>query len=145
MLIFSKDYLMRFIALSLVLLLAPTAAQAATPVSGRWITQDGKAIVTIGKCGATLCGRISKLLVEPPKDMTVDTHNPDPKLRDRPILGLPVLIGFEDRGSDYAGHVYSPEEGKTYRAFMHRDGEGTLKVKGCVAFFCKTQTWKAAR
>ena len=36
------------------------AAQAAEPITGRWITDDGKAIVTISQCGKVVCGRITQ-------------------------------------------------------------------------------------
>ncbi|MEO7470189.1 MAG: DUF2147 domain-containing protein, partial [Sphingobium limneticum] len=28
---------------------------------------------------------------------------------------------------------------------VSRNANGTLKVQGCIAFFCKTQTWTAVR
>ena len=122
-----------------------SAAFAAEPVSGRWITDDGKAIVTIGPCGAAICGRISRILAPTPKGPPVDERNPEPKLRHRPILGLQVLSGFTTSGAEWHGRIYSPEEGKSYRSIMRRAGPDTIKVKGCIAFFCKTQIWKRER
>ena len=130
--------------LFLLALATPGAAFAAAPVTGRWITDDGKAIVTIGHCGKTVCGRISRILAPTPDGPPVDANNPDPKLRARPIQGLQVLSGFTADGDSWKGRIYSPEEGKTYRSVMRRSGPDTIKVKGCVLFFCKTQTWKRA-
>ena len=45
------------------------------------------------------------------------------------------------RGS---GRIYDPKSGKTYRSVLERDG-AALTVKGCIAIFCKTQTWTRAR
>ena len=120
-------------------------ALAAEPISGHWITEDGKALVTIGRCGNTVCGRVTRILATAPKDPPVDENNPDKTLRHRPILGLTVLSGFTDKGDDWRGKIYSPEEGKSYRSIIERDGPNRLKVKGCIAFFCKTQHWKRAR
>lgn len=128
----------------LVLLLSATPALAAKPVGGRWITNDGKAVVEIGRCGASVCGRIARLLKKVSDGPATDVHNPDPKLRARPIEGLPILFGFTDSGADWRGKIYSPEEGKTYKSILALNPDGSLKVKGCIAFFCRTLTWKKA-
>ena len=75
-----------------------TMAIAADPIDGQWVTKDRKAVVTIGKCGATLCGKISKFLVTPPDGADQrDINNPNPSLRSRKLMGLPVLTGFKER------------------------------------------------
>jgi uncharacterized protein (DUF2147 family) len=120
-------------------------AQAAEPVTGRWATVEGKAIVQIAPCGKQLCGRIEKILKPTPGRAHTDTSNPDPALRSRPLVGLPLLTGFSDSGSHWKGTIYDPESGKSYTSKMSRNKDGTLKVQGCIAFFCKTQTWTAVR
>ena len=137
---------MRIPAFGLLAALAfPAAASAAQPVTGRWITDDGKAVVTIADCGGTVCGRITRVLAPTPNGPPVDANNPDPSLRKRPILGLPVLTGFFADGADWKGRIYSPEEGKTYRSVMTRAGPDKIAVKGCILIFCKTQTWTRAQ
>lgn len=121
------------------------AASAAEPITGRWLTDDGKAIVTIAPCGSAICGHITRILAPTPKGPPVDEYNPDPRLRKRPILGLAVLTGFVDKGADWRGRIYSPEEGKWYKSILRRNPDGSLKAQGCILFFCKTQRWKAAR
>lgn len=123
----------------------PATAFAAEPVTGRWLTDDGKAIVTIADCGGTVCGRITRILAPTPGGSPVDAHNPDERLRKRPIVGLTVLSGFTSDGDAWKGRIYSPEEGKTYRSVMQRAGADAIKVKGCIAIFCKTQNWTRAR
>ena len=132
------------VALIVASLTLPGEALAAEPVTGRWITDDGKALVTIGHCGNTVCGEIARILAPTPDGPPVDANNPDPNLRKRPILGLRVLSGFTDSGDDWRGQIYSPEEGKSYRSILRRSDGNTIKVKGCILFFCKTQTWKRA-
>jgi uncharacterized protein (DUF2147 family) len=132
------------LAVAIAVVAAPGAAIAAQPVTGRWVTEDGKAIVTIGTCGTTICGQVTRILVNPPGGPPVDANNPDPKLRKRPVQGLQILSGFTPDGDTWKGRIYSPEEGKTYKSVLQREGADTLKVKGCVLFFCKTQTWKKA-
>lgn len=136
---------MRLSVLFLPLLALPAAAFAAQPVTGRWITDDGKAEVTIGNCGSTVCGRISKILAPTPKGPPVDENNPDPRLRTRPVQGLMVLTGFKQDGDEWRGRIYSPEEGKSYHSIMQRTSADKIKVKGCVAMFCKTQVWNRAK
>lgn len=134
---------MRLILLPPLLLIAAVAS-AAQPVTGRWITQDGKAIVTIGDCGKTVCGRVTRILAPTPQGPPLDENNPNRALRRRPVLGLEILSGFTDAGNDWRGRIYSPEEGKTYKSILQRQPNGTLKAQGCVLFFCKTLYWKPA-
>jgi uncharacterized protein (DUF2147 family) len=130
---------------SLALLVVATPAIAAPPITGRWITDNGKAIVAIAPCGPAMCGHVADVLAKRPGGPAVDSNNPDPKLRSRPIKGIEVLSGFHADGDEWKGQIYNPEEGKTYRSIIERAGADALKVKGCVLFFCKTQTWTRAR
>lgn len=134
----------RLFAVLSVLFLPVTPALAAQPISGRWITEDGKAVVTIANCGTTVCGKISRILEPTPDGPPVDDKNPDRRMRNRPIMGMPVLTGFTRSGDEWRGRIYNPEEGKTYRSILKRAGANRLAVKGCIAFFCRTQSWKRA-
>ena len=57
-----------FASLAAVAAMAALAspALAADPISGRWVTQDKDAVITIGNCGSSVCGKISKFLETPP-------------------------------------------------------------------------------
>jgi uncharacterized protein (DUF2147 family) len=136
---------MRLPFLAAALLLTPAAADAATPIAGRWLTEEGNAVVTIGACGSATCGRITRLIKGPPSGPPVDRNNPDASLRKRPLEGLTILTGFADAGSDWRGRIYDPKSGKTYKSIVRREADGSLKVQGCIAFFCRTQRWTAAR
>lgn len=121
-----------------------TPAVAADPIAGRWLTDTRDGIVQIGRCGATQCGRLVKMLraVEGPG---TDRKNPDPKLRDRPLIGLPILTGFVQHGDHWKGQAYDPKVGRSYTSTLERTGPDTLKVTGCVAFFCRSVTWTLQR
>ena len=139
---------MRFATFALapaLIILGSAAAHAATPITGQWLTVDDKAIVTIADCGKGVCGRITKVLKRNPNGPTIDSRNPDPAKRSRPIEGLQILANFTDGGSDWRGTIYSPEAGKEYKSYLKRQSDGTLQVKGCIAFFCQTQVWKPAK
>ena len=135
----------RFLLVIPVMQLSMGTVHAADTIEGRWITEDKKAEVTIRQCGAIVCGRVTQILVPTPKGPPVDEYNPDPKLRDRPILGLSILNEFRDRGTNWVGTIYSPEEGATYRSLLRRNPDGTLNVRGCIFFLCRSQTWQPSR
>ncbi len=128
------------------LLLVGSVSHAAIPVSGRWFTDNKDSIIEIGPCGPTVCGRIVRIIA-PTKDgkPAVDSNNPNPALRTRPILGLTLLSGFKDDGSSWRGEIYDPRAGKTYKSFLARLPNGTLQVKGCVGPFCRTIIFTPAR
>ncbi|AEG49061.1 Protein of unknown function DUF2147 [Sphingobium chlorophenolicum L-1] len=132
-------------ALFILPLAAALPAQAAQSIAGRWATVEGKAIVQIAPCGKTLCGRIEKILKPTPGRPQTDIKNPDPAQRGKPLTGLALLTGFEDAGDLWKGSIYDPESGKTYNSKVSRNGDGTLKVQGCIMFFCKTQIWTPVR
>ena len=129
-------------ALSLLALATP--AFAADPISGNWITEDKDAVITIGDCGGSICGKIARFLKAPPQGAGQrDVNNANPKLRSRKLLGMPVLTGFKDEGDLWRGQIYDPKGGKSYRSVIRRKGN-TLEVKGCLGPFCQTQIWRRA-
>jgi uncharacterized protein (DUF2147 family) len=128
-----------------VAVLGAAPALAAAPIAGLWTPEDGRASIQIGPCGATLCGHIVRYNVPTPEGPPVDKNNPDPKLRTRPLTNALILSGFSDKGSQWDGRIYDPNNGKSYRSVVFRNPDGTLSVKGCILFFCRTQTWKPAR
>jgi len=137
---------MRAFALAAVLTLAAGPALAADPVEGEWLTQGGGAKVRIGACpGAAdrMCGAIS-WLKPPTNPKATDANNPDPKLKSRPILGLPLIRSFKQAapGRWTGGKIYDPNSGKTYDSKMSINPDGTLKVDGCVLVICQAQTWR---
>lgn len=136
---------MRSITAVATLLLMPVTAHAAEPITGQWLTKEGKAIVTVAPCGAGVCGRITKVLKPNPEGHGVDERNPNPALRNRPIVGLPILSNFVDGGKDWRGRIYDPEAGKEYRSILKKLPDGNLQVQGCIAFFCQTQLWRPVR
>lgn len=135
---------MKRIAAALLGLGLTIPAQAAAPITGKWYTVGSRSIVDIGQCGANICGRIFKILV-PVTGGGTDNNNPNPALRKAPLIGLNILSGFKDTGKQWEGKIYDPEHGKLYRSIVFRKPDGNLAVKGCIAFFCQTQTWNPVR
>ncbi|KAA9339745.1 DUF2147 domain-containing protein [Hymenobacter busanensis] len=141
---------MKKLLLSLVLILGiagVAAAQSLSPL-GVWTNSEKKATFEIYKCGNKLCGKIVSLTV--PNDPATgkpktDSQNPDPKLRNRPRLGLVFMEGFvydsDNKWDD--GKIYDPESGKTYSCYMKMLNANTMEVKGYIGFSLigRSQTW----
>jgi uncharacterized protein (DUF2147 family) len=123
-----------------LLLLAFAAAPQS--VEGLWLNDDRKGLVQIAPCGQKLCGRIVKVLSRDPNAPKTDIHNPDPALRNRGFLGLPVLTGFARDGNVWkGGRAYDPESGKSYKSTLQLNPDGSLRVTGCVFFICESRRW----
>lgn len=132
----------RLLALG-ALLSAATPALAADPVTGRWVTAEKDGVILIAPCGKSLCGTIDRFLVPPPEGVGQrDVNNPDAKLRNRKLLGLPILSGFTQEADLWRGRIYDPKSGKSYRSVIRRKGANVLEVKGCIGPFCQTQVWR---
>ena len=132
-------------ALAVVTLALAGPAGAAEPVAGLWRTADKDAVVRIGECGASVCGKVVRFLVAPPQGADQrDVNNPDPKLRQRKLLGMAVLSGFREDEGLWRGTIYDPKSGKSYRSVMRRLDADRLEVKGCIGPFCQTQIWRKA-
>lgn len=122
-----------------IMLLVPAMAQHQDKVLGTWLTQYGDSKVTIKKdAKGKFYGEIT-WLKEPNRDgkPKVDDKNPDPKLQNRPIMGLRMLDGFVYKDNQWIdGTIYNPKEGKTYKCYMWFDDGNydKLHVKGYIGF-----------
>lgn len=139
------------------LALANGAAAQQPSVMGTWLVASGKAQVRIQPCAdpaaGPLCGYISGLIdptgpdgkVVPP-DQANDWRNSDPALRNRKVLGMPLIWGFKktsDPNSFEEGKIYNGENGKTYNANISLQPDGKLRLRGYVGapMFGETQVW----
>lgn len=133
------------LALACATLFASSPALAAEPITGRWITQDRDAVITIARCGQNYCGRITRFLVPPPDGADQrDVNNDNPRLRNRRLMGMAVLTGFREDGNVWRGRIYDPKGGDDYRSVVRRTSANRLEVKGCIGPFCQTQYWRRA-
>ncbi len=113
-------------------------------ILGIWktIDDDGKTAmshVEIYEREGKVFGKIVKLLQDPP-DSLCDQCTGDKK--DKPVLGMEIISGLSKDGSAYSGgKILDPDNGKTYSCKIWREGD-SLKVRGYVAFFFRTQTWQ---
>ena len=127
-------------------LLEVSAAKAQTAVpEGVWLI-DKKAAVQIFDCEGLMCGRI--LWLYKPRDtqgeLLLDSKNPDPALRQRPLCGLTMLWNLQPVAPDRwkIGWFYNPDNGKTYRvsAQLKSDDVMVARIYVGVPLFGKTKT-----
>jgi len=124
------------------------AAETALPI-GLWKNED--ATFEIFENDGKLSARIVALK-EPKtaegKEKT-DIHNPDRSKRNRPIIGLVFMSGF-NRKSDTRwenGAIYDPKSGNTYSCFMELDGPNRIEVHGYIgiSLIGRTDVWTRAQ
>lgn len=128
--------------LALPILMMPFAAQAASPLTGYWLTENKRSVIMIEECGESLCGNIHWIIEG---GMQFDEKNPDETKRKTPMCGLPILWGFEkDSETEWEdGKIYKADDGDVYSSEMELQEDGTLEVKGYVgfSFIGKSQDW----
>lgn len=80
-----------------------------------------------------------------PGQPKIDLNNPNPELRDQPIMGLVLAKDFEYAGNNkwVGGTIYDPDNGKTYRCKAKLADDDTLKVRGFVgiSLIGRTTQW----
>ncbi len=114
-------------------------ASAASPV-GEWLVEGGEARIRIDECAKNLCGVVSAAN----NVNETDRKNPKPELRNRPIIGLPVLLDMKPTaGNRWEGRIYNAKNGQTYEANISLIDAQRLRVEGCVfgGFICGGQNW----
>ena len=134
------------LALAAILLLGQfqlLADESGDAILGIWHTTDDKSQVEIFKREKQYCAKVISLK-EPnwPADDKAgmggkpknDRNNPDPKLRDRPIVGIEFMTSFVHAGKNrwIDGKIYDPEVGKAYSCKMTLVSTNKLEVRGFV-------------
>jgi uncharacterized protein (DUF2147 family) len=126
-----------FAGAALSVLIAGAAAAEGGRITGVWLTENGDSKIRISPCGKTYCGTVVWA-----KTNGVDDKNPNPAMRGRSIVGLPLTKDMRPAGDRYAGSMYNPENGKTYSVTMQVQGSSKLEVEGCVlGFLCGGESW----
>ena len=106
-------------------------------ILGQWMSTRRNVKVQVYKEGNEFRGRVTwfKDSDDPSKPMATrtDEHNPDPKLRQRKVLGMQVLSRLKynlktDRWEN--GRIYDAKTGRTWSSVAYLDEEGVLNVKG---------------
>lgn len=113
-------------------------AVMAQEISGIFQTQANDnghvGMVEFYDCGGKSCGRLVKSFDGQGQEIS------------SPHTGRNIVAGMvsEGGGKFSGGTIWDPGADKTYRSKMELNGN-RLSVSGCVAVFCKTQTWTKVR
>lgn len=110
------------IAALIVLFGAPSAFADESDIEGRWLSGDKSGWIDIrlidGKPVGTVAGSTT-----PEEVPRVDEFNPDPALRDRPLLGITILHGAYRRPlktSALSPRTHVPPDGPTCSSCTNR-------------------------
>ena len=128
------------------------AAPAQSQIAGTaWLTDSKDGVVEIRPCGGKLlCGYLQGILNTYGRGAGVrDELNENPKLRSRPICGVPILGKLQQTSANTwsNGWVYDPKRGKSYDVDVTLTNPNTLSVRGYVGVRALGQTvvWTRAR
>lgn len=129
---------------------APALAQAPNgDPSGVWMTQAGDAKIRVRNCGGGICGSVMWLRepIDPATGQAaLDSKNPNPSLRARPIVGLTLFDGMQPSGqSRWSGRIYNADDGQTYVSHIAMTGPDSLRVEGCLGALCGSEAWSRSR
>jgi uncharacterized protein (DUF2147 family) len=132
-----------------IMILGSASSLAAEALIGEWLVPDwwsgqwgARSRVRIEKCGGALWGVVSGELKP-----GLDSENPEPALRGRPILGMPILLDMKASIVwGWEGHIYNPRNGKTNEANIRLFGAGFIRLEECEhgGVFCGRQEWTRA-
>ena len=115
-------------------------------VYGTYLTEEKNSHIEIYACeggkSQTPCGKIVWLNPDT-LDPGITPETAISKNGEK-VLGMTILKGFEKKGQEWReGTIYDPGKDKSYASRLQRLDDGSLQVKGCIAFICQTQVWTA--
>ncbi len=119
----------------------------AQSIFGKWKTIDDetgatKSIVEIYEDNGKVYGKVKQLLEEGREDAVCIKC--EGELKDKPVVGMNVVIGLKKSGDEYeGGKLFDPEKGKSYKGkiWLNPEDPNKLMVRGYIAFLYRTQTW----
>jgi uncharacterized protein (DUF2147 family) len=124
----------------LIFLAGSAGAAGAADPTGDWRVADGVANIRVAECNGSMWGVVSWEQTPGGRDV----NNPDVSKKDRPTLGMPILLAMKKKpGVDqWEGQVYNAKDGKLYSSTITPTGSDQLEIRGCVlGFLCGGETW----
>jgi uncharacterized protein (DUF2147 family) len=115
-------------------------------IIGLWASNEVNVRIEVFKEGNTYKGKI--VYLKDPKDSSgkpkTDVKNHDPKLRNRPLMGLVILENLKFENGEWAhGKIYDPETGGYYKCYVTMKNKNELHIRAYMGFslFGKTIDW----
>jgi uncharacterized protein (DUF2147 family) len=114
-------------------------------IEGVWLNHLENAEVEIFQRDGKFYGK--NVWIDIPQNIDInfptDKNNPDPKLRDRKIIGLEIITNVDfSNGVWQNGKLYSPKNGQTVDCSLKISGDNQiLYVTVSKGFFSKTLEW----
>lgn len=130
--------MVKFLMLFLVLIGSTAISQTKSDdILGNWMATDKSVKVQIYKEKGTFKAKVIwydvRLGSGKPMHASTDTRNPEPKLRDRKIIGMQVLDGLHFNSSNHRwenGKIYDASSGRTWDSYAEIRHDGELIVRG---------------
>jgi uncharacterized protein (DUF2147 family) len=118
----------------------------AAAIVGNWLTQKHDGIIQITR---TSEGLYQGAIVGGDDPQRTDTHNPDPALRQRTLLGQLIIqdMQYDGAGHWIGGTIYDPDSGHTYRCRLELRDADHLHVRGFlgISVLGRSQIWTRYR
>ncbi len=144
--------------LFMAVLWMPAAAQTESPILGTWVTAL-KTEITIASCQTGYCGYLTTIVIPEERyqankeaidaigiENLTDYNNPDPALRTRTLLGMPILnLNRQISPGMFEGEIYNPEDGQNYFGRLELIDADTVRLVGCAfLILCQSEDWVRA-
>jgi len=123
-----------------IVLLSGAAPAFALDPTGDWRVADGVANIRVAQCNGSMWGVVAWEKEAGGRD----TNNPDASKRNRPTLGMPILLDMKRKpgAEQWEGQVYNAKDGQTYSSTITPTDANHLEIQGCVlGFLCGGETW----
>jgi uncharacterized protein (DUF2147 family) len=137
---------MRAIFTFLLIVITTSCFAQRNTILGKWKTIDdntgkAKSVVEIYEKQGKIYGKIIRLFRTPDEDQDPICVECTDYRKDKKVIGMEIITALEKDGEEYGnGEIMDPEDGKSYRCKIWLEN-GTLKVRGYIAFLYRTQSW----
>ena len=129
-------------------------ADPASP-AGIWYTDGDESIIKVHGCTddpTIYCGTLVWLKEPTEADGSpkVDKLNKDPAKKNKPMIGIDILLNLKSDDDHWTGKAYNPEDGKfydvTFKVKTDKEENDQADLRGCLfRFLCKTETFNRAK
>ncbi len=118
-------------------------------IVGKWKTIDDnsnkpRSIVEIYESDGKYYGKVLKTFPKPGEDPDPICDECEDHRKGQKIIGMEIIsdLKFDEKNKIFSkGEILDPENGNIYDCRLWIDEDGSLRVRGYLLFFYRTQTW----